>query len=67
VIFKILIFVLLGLILISLGAGMFFLGKDDKESNRLVTSLTVRIVLSFLLLVVLVVGYLTGQIVPHSL
>ena len=66
-VFKVLILVLLGLILISLGAGMFFLGKDEKNSNRLVTSLTVRVVLSFLLLVVLVVGYFTGQIVPHGL
>ena len=66
-VFKVLILVLLALILISLGAGMFFLSKDDKGSNRLVTSLTVPIVLSFLLLVVLVIGYLTGQIVPHGL
>ncbi|MEM6998810.1 MAG: DUF2909 family protein [Pseudomonadota bacterium] len=46
-----------------------FLVKDDSESNsvRLVTSLTVRIVLSILLFILLFVGYAMGWIEPHGL
>lgn len=65
--FKILILVILGLILTSLAFGMFFLRKDDMKSTRLVTSLTVRILLSFLLFALLIVGYFTGQLSPHGL
>jgi len=66
-IFKILIFVLLGLILASLASGVFFLARDNGKTNRVVTSLTVRITLSLLLFFTLIAGWLTGAIVPHGL
>jgi hypothetical protein len=48
--------VMLG-ILISLGAGLYFLVRDPGQSERIVVSLTVRVVLSLLLLVLLAWGF----------
>ena len=64
--FKIYIFLLLVLIGISLASGLFFLAKDDSNSKRLVTSLTFRIILSILLFISLVVGFIFGWITPHG-
>lgn len=64
--FKVLIIINLALILLSLVSGVFFLAKDNGKSNRVVTSLTTRVALSVFLLLLLTVGYLTGQIQPHG-
>ena len=65
--YKAIILINLALILASLGFGVFFLARDDSSRTRVVTSLTVRIVLSFTLIGLLVVGALTGLITPHNL
>lgn len=65
--FKTLILVNLGLILLSLASGVFFLAKDGGKDRRLIASLTFRIVLSFTLIGLLIVGYYTGAISPHAL
>ena len=67
ILFKIFIVIVLIMIAISLMSGMFFLVKDDSESNRLVTSLTFRVVLSIFLFVSLIIGYKFGWIQPHGL
>ena len=66
-IIKIIILVLLALVIISLGAGMFSLIKDRGETNRTVKFLTIRIVLSIALFVLLVVSFLMGWIQPHGI
>jgi len=66
-IIKIIILVLLALVLISLGAGMFSLIKDRGETNRTVKFLTIRIVLSIALFVLLIVSFLMGWIQPHGI
>ena len=65
--FKILILINLALILLSLASGVFFLAKDDGKTNRVVTSLTVRVLLSFTLIALLVAGFFTGAIAPHDI
>jgi hypothetical protein len=65
--FKTLIIINLVLILISLGAGVFFLRTDGKKDTRVVTSLTVRVALSISLFVLLLVGYALGYIQPHGI
>lgn len=55
------------LILISLFSGVFFLARDDGKSNRVVTSLTVRITLSITLFILVFVGYYFGDLKPHGL
>ena len=64
---KILILINLGLILLSLASGVFFLAKDDGKTTRVVRSLTFRIVLSFALVILLVTGFFTGAIQPHGI
>ena len=66
-IFKAVIILLLIIILISLMMGAFFLVRDKGESDRMVKSLTVRIVLSIALFVLLIVGFATGLIRPHGI
>ncbi len=65
--FKIIILVTLALILLSLGSGVAFLYKDSGSSKRLVTSLTIRVILSITLFALIIFGYLTGQIQPHGI
>lgn len=65
--FKMLIIVNFILILLSLASGIFFLAKDNGKSNRVVTSLTTRVILSITLIGLLLFGYFTGQITPHSM
>lgn len=56
-------------IVFSLFQGMYYLSKDDGENDRtrVVRALTVRIVLSFVLFVMLILGYLTGILQPHGI
>ena len=56
-------------ILISLFQGMYYLAKDDGKNDkiRVVKALTVRIVLSFVLFSLLILGYLTGLLQPHGI
>ena len=44
-------------ILVSLGAGLFFLVRDRGRSERTVISLSIRVALSVLLLVLLAWGF----------
>jgi hypothetical protein len=64
--FKTLIVLLLLIILISLGAGMFFMVRDRGQSKRPVQALTIRISLSLLLFGLLLFGYFAGLIKPHG-
>ena len=59
---KAIVLILLAAIIISLGAGLFFLTKDDGDSKRLLTALKLRIVLSVGLVLVLVAAYFVGGI-----
>jgi len=59
---KTIVLILLAAIVISLAAGLFFLTKNDGDSKRLLTALKLRVVLSFVLILLLVVSYLLGWI-----
>jgi cytochrome bd-type quinol oxidase subunit 2 len=65
--FKLVIFILLIAIFISLTGGLFFLAKDKGKSKRTMYSLTIRVALSVSLFILLLIGYMTGLIVPHGL
>lgn len=64
---KIIIAVLLGLIVLSLGAGMFSMIRDRENSNRTVQMLTIRIVLSILTFIFIFVSFYMGWIQPHGI
>jgi ABC-type Na+ efflux pump permease subunit len=63
---KIIIGVLLGLIVLSLAAGMFSMIKDRENSNRTVKMLTIRIVLSIVTFIFIFISYFMGWIQPHG-
>lgn len=65
--FKYLLITNLLLILLSLAFGAFFLAKDEKNSKKLVASLSFRVGLSITLVILLVVGFANGWIAPHQL
>jgi len=65
--FKLLIIFMLVAVVASLASGLVFLSKDDGKGTRTVKSLTVRIVLSFVLLGVILIGIYTGAIQPHGI
>ena len=56
------ILVMLG-ILVSLGAGLYFLVRDPGKSERIVVSLTIRVALSVLLLVLLAWGFVSKFVI----
>jgi hypothetical protein len=51
---------------VSLFSGLFFLVKDEGNSNRLVTALTVRVVLAVITLALITWGFFSGQLVSHA-
>lgn len=67
--FKLPVILVLIFIVASLFQGMYYLNKDDGKNDRtrVVRALTVRIVLSFVLFSLLMLGYFTGMLQPHGL
>ena len=63
---KIIIVVLLGLIVLSLAAGMFSMIKDQENTNRTVKMLTIRIVLSIFTFIFIFISFYMGWIQPHG-
>ncbi len=57
--FNALILLVMLAILVSLGFGLYYLVVDTGRSTRTVKSLTVRVSLALLLLVLLAIGFLT--------
>ena len=64
---KILIIAFLIAIVWNLGAGFYYMMTDKGRSNRTVRALSWRIGLSVLLIVLVIMGMLTGIIQPHGL
>ena len=63
------LFILAFLIVIvyNLGAGLFYMLSDRGQTDRTLNALKRRIGLSVLLILLVIVGILTGVIQPHGL
>jgi len=59
---KIVIIILLLAVVVSLFSGLYFIYRDKGQSNRAVTALTVRIVLSLVVFAILIGSYYFGLI-----
>jgi len=64
---KIIILILFIAIVISLAYSFFFLMKDENNSHRTVNMLFVRVFLTISLVLVLIYGFYTGELIPHGL
>jgi succinate dehydrogenase/fumarate reductase cytochrome b subunit len=64
---KILIVLFLIVIVYNLFAGLFYMMTDKGKTDRTVKALTWRIGLSVFLILLVIVGILTGIIQPHDL
>lgn len=64
---RILIVVLLLAVLVSLFSGLYFVYKDKGGSNRAVTALTIRIVLSVVVFLILMGAFYFGWIPQRGL
>ncbi|HET6655359.1 MAG TPA: twin transmembrane helix small protein [Gammaproteobacteria bacterium] len=60
------VIVVLAVVVVSLGSGMFYLISDRSDSTRTVKALTIRIALSIALIGLLFVLYALGLIHPHG-
>ena len=60
--FDILIVIVLLGILVSLGFGLYFLVRDRGKTERMVVSLSIRVALAVLLLVLLALGFMSRVI-----
>lgn len=63
-ILKIVLVALLGLVVISLFSGLFFVYKDKGNSKRAVNALTLRIALSILIILIVIASYFLGLLPP---
>jgi Na+-driven multidrug efflux pump len=59
---RILVFILIGLILFSLGSALFYLIRDQGRSTNTVKMLAIRVALSIALFLILMIGYKLGFI-----
>ncbi len=64
---KILIFITLLVVLVSLFRGLFFLVKDQGKSKRTVNALTIRVIAAAVLIILIVIGIQTGALQPHGI
>lgn len=64
---KLLVMLVLGAIVVSLGVALYHLASGKGDSSKLVRSLTVRIALSVALFVLLMLAWWLGLIHPHGL
>ncbi len=64
--FKILVVLLLGAVVTSLGKAMFHLSSGPADGARMARALTVRVALSLLLFAALFVGWYFDLISPHG-
>jgi Protein of unknown function (DUF2909) len=64
---RILVYLLIALILFSLGSALFYLVKDKGQGDRAVRALTFRIGLSISLFVILMLSYYLGLIPARGL
>lgn len=64
--FKLIIVIFLLFVVGSLFSALYFLVKDPSRSKRVVKSLSWRIALSLVILLLLVAGIQFGFIVPHN-
>ncbi len=63
---KLLIIAFLVVIVYNLGAGLYYMMVDKGENDRMVRSLTWRIGLSVVLILIIGIGIWTGWIQPHN-
>ena len=64
--FKIIVIVLLGFVLFSLGSALYYLMRDTGNSTKSLKALTWRIGLSMGIFVLLLLGTHFGWISPHG-
>ena len=57
--FDFLIIIVMFGILVSLGSGLYFLVRDRGKTERMVVSLSIRVALAVLLLVLLAIGFMS--------
>ena len=60
--FDLLIIVVMLGIFVSLGSGLYFLVRDSGKTERTVISLSIRVALAILLLVLLAIGFMSRVI-----
>ena len=63
---KIVVYVLLAAIVVSLGTGLFYLRSEDADSPKMLRALQVRVALSLALVIALVAAYFFGWINPPA-
>ena len=59
---KLVVFILLAAIVISLGSGLFYLTRDNADSQKVLRALKIRVALSAVLIAFLVGSYYMGYI-----
>lgn len=63
---KIIVLLLLAAIIISLGSGLFYLAREDRDSPKVLKALKIRVALSLVLILFLVGSFLFGWIQPAA-
>lgn len=67
ILIKVILILLLLSIFYALGSALYFLVRDQGESERTVKALTWRIVLSLVLFALLILAFAMGWLKPHTM
>lgn len=63
---KTILILLIIAMLVSLSGALATLFKKEDESKRMVKLLTVRVTLAALIIIVLIIGFVTGELTQHA-
>ena len=66
-IYKVVLVIVFLVVLFELGQALYFMMTDQSGSNRTVWALTRRVAFSALLIVLIVIGIVTGILHPHGI
>lgn len=64
--FRFALLALFALILLALFASLWFMLRDPAGSRRMARGLMVRVIISAALLLLILFGFLSGQLQPHT-
>lgn len=67
ILYKVILVIVLGLAIFSLGQSLYYMMKDPDEKSRMVWALTRRITFSLLVIVLVIIGIWTGWLHPHGI
>lgn len=66
-VYKVVLVIVFLVVIFELGQALYFMMTDRADGNRTVWALTRRVIFSALLIVLIIIGIVTGVLHPHGI